>query len=39
VGEKLRVREYLEEKAAAGQMAWTALNGGPFFDLCESYLS
>ena len=38
VGEKLRVREYLEEKAAAGQMAWTALNGGPFFDMCESCL-
>jgi hypothetical protein len=37
VGEKLRVREYLEEKAAAGQIAWTALNGGPFFDMCESY--
>jgi hypothetical protein len=38
VGDKLRVREYLEEKAAAGQIAWTALNGGPFFDMCESYL-
>jgi hypothetical protein len=35
VGEKLLVRKYLEEKAAAGQMAWTALNGGPFFDMCK----
>ena len=34
VGEKLLVREYLEEKAAAGQISWTALNGGPFFDMC-----
>jgi hypothetical protein len=37
VGEKLVVREYLEEKAAAGQMAWTALNGGPFFDMCKPH--
>jgi C4-dicarboxylate-specific signal transduction histidine kinase len=35
VGEKLRIREYLEEKAAAGQIAYAALNGGPFFDMCE----
>jgi hypothetical protein len=35
VGDKLRVREYLEEKAAAGQIAYTALNGGPFFDMCK----
>jgi hypothetical protein len=38
VGEKLRIREYLEEKAAAGQIAWTALNGGPFFDMCKFYI-
>ncbi|MCJ1455386.1 hypothetical protein MMC28_005741 [Mycoblastus sanguinarius] len=33
VGDKVRVREYLAEKAAAGQIAYTALNGGPFFDM------
>ncbi|KAL8707179.1 MAG: hypothetical protein Q9220_007746 [cf. Caloplaca sp. 1 TL-2023] len=33
VGEKPRIRRYLEEKAQAGSIAWTALNGGPFFDL------
>lgn len=35
VGEKLLVREYLEAKAAVGQIAWTAINGGPFFDMCK----
>lgn len=35
VGDKIKVRHYLEEKAAAGQIAYTALNGGPFFDMCE----
>jgi hypothetical protein len=35
VGEKLLVRDYLEERAAAGQIAYTALSGGPFFDLCK----
>ena len=35
VGDKVKVRKYLEEKGAAGQIAWTALNGGPFFDMCE----
>ncbi|KAL9035164.1 MAG: hypothetical protein Q9214_006714, partial [Letrouitia sp. 1 TL-2023] len=33
VGDKPRIRHYLEEKAAEGKMAWTALNGGPFFDI------
>lgn len=35
VGEKPRIRRYLEEKAKEGRIAWTALNGGPFFDLCK----
>lgn len=34
VGDKVKVRQYLDEKAAAGEIAWTALNGGPFFDMC-----
>ncbi|MCJ1394249.1 hypothetical protein MMC18_007127 [Xylographa bjoerkii] len=33
VGEKAKIRMYLEEKAAKGEIAWTALNGGPFFDM------
>ncbi|KAK4694010.1 hypothetical protein P7C71_g3492, partial [Lecanoromycetidae sp. Uapishka_2] len=33
VGDKPKVRKYLEEKAAEGKIAWTALNGGPFFDM------
>ncbi|KAI4165274.1 MAG: hypothetical protein LQ342_001142 [Letrouitia transgressa] len=33
VGDKLQIRRYLEEKAAEGKIAWTALNGGPFFDM------
>lgn len=33
VGEKPRIRQYLQEKAKEGRIAWTALNGGPFFDL------
>lgn len=36
VGDKLQIRRYLEEKAAEGKIAWTALNGGPFFDMCTS---
>ncbi len=40
VGEKVAVRRYLEEKAKEGQICWTALNGGPFFDMCMfSFLS
>lgn len=35
VGDKVQIRHYLEEKAAAGEIAYTALNGGPFFDMCE----
>lgn len=34
VGDKIKVRKYLEEKASACEIAYTALNGGPFFDLC-----
>ncbi|KAL9123614.1 MAG: hypothetical protein Q9175_008323, partial [Cornicularia normoerica] len=33
VGDKVKTREYLQEKAKAGEIAWTALNGGPFFDM------
>lgn len=33
-GAKRRVREYLSQLAAEGKIAWTALNGGPFFDMC-----
>lgn len=39
VGEKPRIRKYLEDKAKEGAIAWTALNGGPFFDLCKSSYS
>ena len=28
----------MEGKAVAGEIAYTALNGGPFFDMCESPL-
>ncbi|EKG18759.1 NmrA-like protein, partial [Macrophomina phaseolina MS6] len=33
VGDKIAVRAYLEEKAREGRICWTALNGGPFFDM------
>ncbi|KAL7268471.1 hypothetical protein RUND412_008902 [Rhizina undulata] len=33
VGDKAKVRRYLEEKASAGEIAFTALNGGPLFDM------
>ncbi|KAL8824139.1 MAG: hypothetical protein Q9170_008242 [Blastenia crenularia] len=33
VGEKPRIRRYLEDQAKDERIAWTALNGGPFFDL------
>ncbi|ORY17212.1 hypothetical protein BCR34DRAFT_505989 [Clohesyomyces aquaticus] len=33
VGAKIRVREYLEELGRNGKIQWTALNGGPFFDM------
>ena len=32
-GAKLRIREYLEQLGAEGKIKWTALNGGPFFDM------
>lgn len=35
VGDKVRIRHYLEAQAVAGKISWTALNGGPFFDMCE----
>lgn len=39
-GAKLRMREYLEEEGkregGLGGMKWTALNGGPFLDMCKS---
>jgi hypothetical protein len=34
-GAKFRIRQYLEELRNAGKIAWTSLNGGPFFDMCE----
>lgn len=37
-GAKVRVREYLAGLASEGKMAWTALNGGPFFDMCMYFL-
>lgn len=33
VGAKIRIREDLEELAAADRISWTSLNGGPFFDM------
>ncbi|MCJ1477710.1 hypothetical protein MMC13_006383 [Lambiella insularis] len=33
VGDKIKIRKYLEEKANDGDIAYTALNGGPFFDM------
>ncbi|KAJ4356798.1 uncharacterized protein N0V89_004835 [Didymosphaeria variabile] len=32
-GAKVRVREYLEKLAKEERITWTALNGGPFFDM------
>ncbi|KAF2028240.1 NAD(P)-binding protein [Setomelanomma holmii] len=34
VGAKVRIRAYIEELAKQGKIAWTSLNGGPFFDMC-----
>lgn len=34
VGDKVKVRKYLEERASSRDITYTALNGGPFFDLC-----
>ncbi|KAF2733778.1 isoflavone reductase family protein [Polyplosphaeria fusca] len=36
VGSKVRIREYLSELGQAGKISWTALNGGPFFDMCPA---
>lgn len=36
VGDKVKIRQYLMEKAVAGEISYTALNGGPFFDMCKS---
>ncbi|OAL51678.1 NAD(P)-binding protein [Pyrenochaeta sp. DS3sAY3a] len=33
VGAKYRMRKYLEELGKNGEIKWTALNGGPFFDM------
>ncbi|KAF2114074.1 hypothetical protein BDV96DRAFT_577518 [Lophiotrema nucula] len=33
VGAKVRIREYLQKLGEDGKIAWTALNGGPFFDM------
>lgn len=33
IGAKFRIREYLKELAASDKIAWTSLNGGPFFDM------
>ncbi|KAF1957847.1 NAD(P)-binding protein [Byssothecium circinans] len=32
-GAKVKIRAYLEGLAKEGKMNWTALNGGPFFDM------
>ncbi|KAF2469412.1 NAD(P)-binding protein, partial [Lindgomyces ingoldianus] len=32
-GAKIRIRGYLEELGRQGKIQWTALNGGPFFDM------
>ncbi|CAI6341121.1 unnamed protein product [Periconia digitata] len=32
-GAKARIRTYLEELGQQGKLQWTALNGGPFFDM------
>ena len=34
VGDKVEIRKYLVEKASSGAIAYIALNGGPFFDMC-----
>lgn len=35
VGSKVRIRAYLEGLAKEGKIVWTALNGGPFFEMCK----
>lgn len=34
VGAKVRIRKYLEQLGEEKKLQWTALNGGPFFDMC-----
>jgi hypothetical protein len=34
-GAKFRIRGYLKELGKEGKIAWTGLNGGPFFDMCK----
>lgn len=34
-GAKLRIRNYLQQQGDEGKIAWTGLNGGPFFDMCR----
>ncbi|KAK3213503.1 hypothetical protein GRF29_28g95482 [Pseudopithomyces chartarum] len=36
-GAKLRIRRYLEGVGEEGKISWMALNGGPFFEMCEFY--
>jgi len=33
VGDKIAVRAMLEERSAKNEISWTALSGGPFFDM------
>jgi NmrA-like family len=33
IAEKLRIRKYVEEVAAAGSIEWSSINNGVFFDL------
>jgi hypothetical protein len=35
VGAKVRIREYLVKLGKEGKIAWTGLNGGPFFEMCK----
>jgi len=35
VGEKIAVRRELERRGEKGEIAWMAVNGGPFFDMCK----
>jgi uncharacterized protein YbjT (DUF2867 family) len=36
-GAKYRIREYLKGLGSEGKIAWTGLNGGPFFDMCKRW--
>jgi hypothetical protein len=37
VKEKLRIRKYVEEVAAAGKIEWSSINNGPFLDMSIKY--